>query len=246
MNKLFVANWKMNGNTDKVIVDLKAYIANAYTNCANVIFALPYVYLPIANYIIRESDAKLRLATQDISKFSGSGAYTGEISNKMLGDLQINYVIIGHSERRMYFNEDDSVLFAKLNNAIAEGIRPIYCMGEALEVRKSGEYLNHFTTQLQLLQKVEALPNELIIAYEPIWSIGTGLIPKVEEIKEAMDLIHTFVQNNLPHVKITALYGGSVSSANIAEILQIQGVNGVLVGGASLKVNDFTTICGGG
>jgi len=243
MNKLIIANWKMNGSLAKITQDLSAYTTNPISNQANVAVALPMLYIPTAAQIIAANQSKLSLACQDVSKFANHGAYTGEISGEMLKEFKVRYAIIGHSERRMFLHENNHTLIKKMDEAITSGLIPVFCIGEEKSVRTSGKYIEFLTTQLELLHQVEEPITQLVIAYEPIWSIGTHVLPSPQEIMEIMQLIHTFVQNYLPHAKITALYGGSVGANNAKEILSLQGVAGVLVGGASLNVDDFTAIC---
>lgn len=230
----------MNGCITKVQNDLGAYFANSVTNAENVVIALPYIYLYQG---LNNSAAKYKIASQDISQYGDYGAYTGEISNKMLTEFKVNYTIIGHSERRTNLDETHHILAKKLENAINIGITPVFCIGEAQSIRDEGNYSESLLAQLQVLQELNVDIDELVIAYEPIWAIGTGKIPTTSQIAEIADLIHSFVQKTLPRAKISVLYGGSVTAKNIAEILQIAGVAGVLVGGASLKVDEFTAIC---
>lgn len=237
--KLIVANWKMNGTSKKIANDLGVYRANEITNTANVVIALPSPYL----YLALGIDAKFKLASQDVSQFANCGAYTGEISSKMLVDFGVKYSIVGHSERRSNFGETDTVLIKKLENVIQAGIIPIFCIGEEQQVRDDGKYIEFLLKQLELLLQLKVDINELIIAYEPIWAVGTGKVPEVSQISEIANLIHSFVQKTLPRAKIPVLYGGSVSAKNIAEILQLNDIAGVLVGGASLNFDEFTAIC---
>lgn len=243
MKSLIVANWKMNGSLSKIDEDLAVYAANPITNRSNVVLAVPYVFLAAAYQSANQHNAKFAIASQDISCFNATGAYTGEVNGRMLREFGVQYTIIGHSERRAFFNESGNVLQAKLENAIANQIVPIFCIGEDKMIRENGVYLDFLVQQLELLLQVKNHIKELVIAYEPIWSIGTGVIPTLEQISEIVKLIHAFVQSYLPHAKITALYGGSVSNNNAKDILSLDQVGGVLVGGASLKVNDFTNIC---
>ncbi len=244
MTKLIVANWKMNGNLTKIDHDINCYLSNNLTNQNNVVLAIPYPFIITAINKLKQHNSPINIASQDISKFDDFGAYTGEISAPMLHEIGINYSIIGHSERRQNFNEKNNDLVQKITNAVNHQIIPILCIGESLEVRQSNSYVDFLLKQLECLKLVTAKIDKLVIAYEPIWSIGSGLIPQLSEIEEAMVLIHKFMQNNLPHVRISTLYGGSVSAKNAVDVLNTYLVNGVLVGGASLNVNDFTAICG--
>lgn len=244
MTKLIVANWKMNGSISKVQHDINTYLTSKVTNQSNVIIALPNVFLAEAAKIITDSNASMSLSSQDVSQFDGFGAYTGEISATMLKDLNVQYTIIGHSERRLHLGEETITLAKKITHAINNQIKPIFCIGEPINLRENGVYNEFLLDQLECLKLVSCEIKDIIIAYEPIWSIGSGLVPSVKEVESAMLLVHKFMQNNFPHVKIATLYGGSVSSKNATEILNIPSVGGVLVGGASLKVDEFTIICG--
>lgn len=243
MSKLIVANWKMNGNINKIKADLITYAKTLSTNQSTVVLAIPTLYLYEASQICKEFNVKFKLACQDISQFSNFGAYTGEISATMMKETNVSYVIVGHSERRAYLNESGSTLLGKIENALLNEITPIFCIGEDITTRNKGGYAEFLIQQLELLTQIKTPFSSLVIAYEPIWAIGTGVIPTLEQISEISKLIHAFVQNYLPHAKITALYGGSVSSKNAQAILDILDVGGVLVGGASLVVDDFSKIC---
>ncbi len=243
MSKLIVANWKMNGSLDKITGDLSFYSNNSSTNNSSVILAIPSIYLGQAQQLLEKYKANFSLASQNISQFASPGAYTGEISGAMLKEFDVKYTLIGHSERRMYFNESGSILQNKIENALSNQIMPIFCIGEDRNIRNKGSYKDFIVQQLELLLQVKADIIELVIAYEPIWSIGTGMVPTSNEISEIINLIHAFVQSYLPHAKITALYGGSVSGNNARDILNLERIGGVLVGGASLKTEEFVNIC---
>lgn len=241
MSKLIVANWKMNGSLNKINNDLRIYLSNSNSNQANVVFAFPAVYIAHARNIIESESAKCKLASQDLSMHSGNGACTGEISGNMLLDCGISYSIIGHSERRMS-GDTNEILIQKLNAAFGLGIIPIYCIGESIELRESQQYLSFLHKQLESLAKVADIKG-LVIAYEPIWAIGTSLIPTMGQIKEVILYIKNYVSDNFPQISATVLYGGSVNAANVRDILNVPAVDGVLVGGASLKVDEFSAIC---
>jgi triosephosphate isomerase len=244
MKKLIIANWKMNGSLAKITEAITCYLNQDSTNRTNVILAVPYPYLVVAKQIITTSpNAQLQLASQDVSKFTASGAFTGEVSAEMLSDVGAGFAIVGHSERRTLLKEIDSDILVKLNNLIASQITPIFCVGESSKVRKENKYTEFILKQLEILTKLQHPPQHLVIAYEPIWSIGTGIVPTLEQIREVMDLIHAAMQKHLPHVKITTLYGGSVNKTNSSNILALDTVGGVLVGGASLNIDEFSAIC---
>ena len=243
MSKLIIANWKMNGSIEQIERDLSIYAKSIYTNNSSVVLALPNVYLYIASQIKNKLGAKFSLAAQDVSEFTNYGAYTGEVSATMLKGLGTKYLIIGHSERRASLNETDDSLINKIDNTLNEKITPIFCIGESKGSRENIKYIDFLQNQLAILLKVNSSFDKLVIAYEPIWAIGTGVLPTSEQISEVLKLIKAFVQNYLPHAKIMALYGGSVSGINASEILNLPEVDGVLVGGASLKPDDFISIC---
>lgn len=235
----------MNGSINQIIRDLAVYALNEGTNRANIVLALPSIYLPLAVEKTTELSSRFKLASQDISQFNNFGAYTGEISAVMLKEFAVCYSIVGHSERRVIFNESGSILLNKIENALLNNIIPIFCIGEDKVLRDSGSYADFLVQQLELLLQIKAPITNLVIAYEPIWAIGTGIVPSLDQINEIMLLITTFVKSYLNHVLVTVVYGGSVSAKNARDILDIAAVGGVLVGGASLKSDDFTKICCG-
>ncbi|MDD3266053.1 MAG: triose-phosphate isomerase [Burkholderiales bacterium] len=239
-NKLIVANWKMNGNIKKVQSDLYLYANNDITNQTNIVLALPYIYLIGAKQDLL-SKSNIKVAAQDVSLYEKDGAYTGEISAAMLKDLAVDYVVIGHSERRHLIGECSDVIKQKVKNTCNNLITPIFCVGEQLDVRESGEYLKFIESQLKELENINL--SSIVVAYEPCWSIGTGKIPTLKEIEEVVGYIHQYMQNLFKYGKIAVLYGGSVTGGNASDILAISGVDGVLVGGASLKTDDFIKIC---
>lgn len=242
MKKLIIANWKMNGNIEKVAHDLENYELNPITNQDNIIFALPYIFLTNAMQIHKTKNAKYNICSQDISQFDGVGAYTGEVSGKMLSELGVNYSIIGHSERRK-MGESGDILVKKLESAANNKIIPIFCIGESYEDRVENLYITKLQQELSILLQVQHPIDSIIVAYEPIWAIGTGLTPNVDQVVEVMNLIQTFVQNNFSNISVKTIYGGSVVADNAQEFLNNSSINGLLVGGASLKVEEFIKIC---
>lgn len=241
MDKLILANWKMNGELSKINTDLSYYANLPATNKANVILALPYLYIVWAKQMLL-ANSKIKIAAQDLSHYRNCGAYTGKINGTMLKDAGVDYVIIGHSERRTLMGENGAILIHKVRNAFDSNLIPVLCVGEPLSAREDGSYLQFVELQLSGLEDIEQM-HDMIIAYEPCWSIGTGKIPTLDEISEMANFIQRYMQKRFPYVKITLLYGGSVNSQNAGEIINLPGVDGVLVGGASLKVDDFTAIC---
>lgn len=241
-SKMIIANWKMNGSLLKLEEDLNYYFKELSSNL-NLVFAMPHVFLHQTSLMLYNANSGFSLATQDLSRFNGYGSYTGEVSNNLLQEFKVKYALIGHSERREFFNENNEVLSSKLANCISHNITPVLCIGESREIREKGSYLDFLSEQLKVLIHLNTHFNEIIIAYEPIWAIGTGLIPETQEIEEVGAFIHNFMQGNFTHVKISTLYGGSVTERNIDSILTIPTINGVLVGGASLDRNKFKIIC---
>ncbi len=241
MKKLVIANWKMNGDISKINADLSYYANLPDTNKENVILALPYIYLVWAKQKLLVN-SHIQLAAQDLSHYRNCGAYTGKINGEMLKDAGVEYVIIGHSERRNLIGENGPILIHKVRNAFDSGLVPVFCVGEPLSARNDGSYLQFIELQLAGLEEVNEV-KDIVIAYEPCWSIGTGKIPTVDEITEVTSFIHQYMQKRVNCAKISVLYGGSVTSQNADDILGVPSVNGVLVGGASLKVSDFAGIC---
>lgn len=226
---LIVANWKMNclkADAERLLKQIKQNLAGNN----DIVICPPYTMLSLAETSFIGSNIKL--GAQDCS-LNENGAFTGDISAKMLTDLNVEYVILGHSERRAYHNESNELVKKKAETAIKHNIKPIICIGETLDERKAGK-----TKDVVLEQINKRLPDSsnYVIAYEPIWAIGTGLTPSLDEIKE----IHDFIANKKPNIKI--LYGGSVNENNCNEIAKVDNVSGFLVGGASLVAEKFNVI----
>ena len=233
-NKIVVANWKLNGSqefADNYFENLTQNFNNSET-CG--IICLPSTYLNA----FKSKNKFLFLGAQDCSMYE-KGAFTGEISAEMLKDNQCKFCIIGHSERRVRFYENNQDIKLKATNLINNEIIPIICVGETLEDKKARK-----TKEIIKNQIINSMPdnvnkNIIIIAYEPIWSIGTGITPEFDEIEE----IHAFIKSDIKgfsNYKI--LYGGSVNSKNASKIFSLSGVDGALVGGASLDPYELNNI----
>lgn len=236
MNKIVIANWKMNGNIEKIIHDFNLYIHNDLNNTA--IFLPPNIYLATINNLLTTTNKTITLGSQDISQFNNYGAYTGEISLTMLLDFKVKYALIGHSERR-HIGENNYILKNKLINCINNKITPILCIGETQDLRNNNTYLDLITTQLDILKNLNI--DQIYIAYEPVWAIGSGIIPSIEQISE----ITTFIDNYLTELQFKnykIFYGGSVNINNTKQILDIKYIDGLLVGGLSLKPEEFLKI----
>ena len=247
MRKNIVAgNWKMNNNaeqTQQLVNDLKASLEGQELN-ARVIIAPTFVNLSSA--ISSTENTVIEVAAQNMHQ-AESGAYTGEISGDMLKGIGIDSVILGHSERRTYFGEDDALLKDKVNTALAKGLEVIFCFGELLEDRKSGKHFDVVESQLKnvLFDLSADQWKNIVLAYEPVWAIGTGETASPEQAQE----MHAFIRGLVSEAYssgvgngISILYGGSVKPANAVEIFSKEDVDGGLIGGASLKAADFTAI----
>tara|TARA_Y100001970_G_C14180741_1_gene829694 strand:+ start:555 stop:1280 length:726 start_codon:yes stop_codon:yes gene_type:complete len=232
-SSFFIANWKLNGNLSFI----KEYIHSLNKNSSNtncVVICPPAIYLN--NF--KDNTNHFYLGAQDISKFE-KGAFTGEISAKSLTDFGVNFCIVGHSERRHYFNENDELVKEKALKLLENEIIPIICVGETLEEKKNNKTIDVITNQILNGIPPESNDKNTIIAYEPVWAIGSGLTPSIDEI----DIVHKSIRDinkNINNYKI--IYGGSVNSKNSKDIISLSNVDGALIGGASLKIDDFNNI----
>ena len=244
--KIIAGNWKMNNNLSeavKLVSDLKAELAGKEIN-AEVIVAPPFTSLEAVNSLLK--DSKIQLAAQNMHP-SDSGAFTGEVSASMLKSVGCTHVILGHSERRTIFNESDEFINKKVKQAFVNGLTPILCCGESLEERENGTTFS--VVENQLIECLKDLSNDqlekIIIAYEPIWAIGTGKTASPEQAQE----VHAFIRKLLTEMSnesiannITIQYGGSVKPDNAKELLSKPDIDGALVGGACLKADSFKDI----
>lgn len=245
--KIVAGNWKMNNNlnqTKELIEALKAEINEVKLNNTRVIVAPSFVNLQEA--IEGTKNTSIEVAAQNLHQ-AKNGAYTGEVSSEMLASIGVDIVILGHSERRTYFNETDEALSEKVATAIENGFDVIFCFGEQLEDREAN---NHFkVVESQLKNALFNLPSEayskIILAYEPVWAIGTGKTASADQAQE----MHKFIRglfvdaygNDLAN-ELSILYGGSVKPSNANEIFSKPDVDGGLIGGASLNAKDFSEI----
>jgi triosephosphate isomerase len=245
--QIAAANWKMNltyGAAEALLNDiLKEQVA--LTTDQQVIFAVPFPYLIMAKSEVEEEQGYFIAAQNCYSQ--KSGAFTGEVSAEMLSSIGINYCILGHSERREYFGETASILAQKVDLCFENNLTPIFCCGEALDIREAGNQNAHVEKQLQesLFHLSEERFQQVIIAYEPIWAIGTGKTASSAQAQE----MHAHIRSVLA-IKYSAevanaisiLYGGSVKGSNAVELFSQPDVDGGLVGGASLVATDFVEI----
>jgi triosephosphate isomerase len=246
---LMAGNWKMNLNHLEAIslVQKLAFSLNErQLTDVEVVVLPPYTDLRSVQTLVDGDKLLLGYGAQDLSAHA-AGAYTGEISGAMLAKLGCQYVVVGHSERRQYHGEDDALVNAKAKAALANDITPIVCIGEGLDVREALGHVDHCRGQLDggLAGLTAAEVERIVIAYEPVWAIGTGRTATPEDAQEVCGAIRARIAET--HGKGTAdavriLYGGSVKGSNIAAIMAQADVDGALVGGASLDAEDFVTI----
>jgi len=245
--QIAAANWKMNLTYQEAENLLDKIVSEQYNLTENqkVIFAVPAPYLDMAEGKIA-NQAHMFIAAQNVYS-KKSGAYTGEISVTMLQSIEVDHAIIGHSERREYFGETNQLLAEKVNICIEADITPIFCCGEALPVREVNQQNSYVSRQLEesLFHLSAQQIEKVVIAYEPVWAIGTGKTASSEQAQE----MHAFIRNELATKygkevadRISILYGGSVKASNAKEIFSQPDVDGGLVGGASLVAEEFITI----
>jgi len=249
MRKVVIAgNWKMYkdvAETAEFVYGLKTALGSVSAN-VTVVICPPFTSLSTAATLIK--DTRIRLGAQNMSEHD-EGAYTGEVSWKMLKSAGCEYVIVGHSERRQYFGETNELINRKAKKALANGLRPIICVGETLEEREAGMMEKVVGTQVRgVLQGIVAPDMEkVIIAYEPVWAIGTGKTATPVQAEEVHLLIRNLVSGMFGRSvagDLVIQYGGSVKPDNAAELLSQTDIDGALVGGACLKVDSFSAIIG--
>jgi triosephosphate isomerase (TIM) len=247
---LVAGNWKMNKNHLEAIA-LTQKLAFTLTpkdfDAADVALLPPFTALRSVQTLVAGDKLRLVYGAQDLSPYD-HGAYTGDVSGPMLAALGCSYVLVGHSERRQYHGEDDAVVNAKLKAALRSGITPILCVGETLEVRQAGNQVPHTLAQLDggLAGVSGDQAAGLVVAYEPVWAIGTGEVATPEDAQEACAAIRGrvgAVHGDAAAAGARILYGGSVKADNMAAIMAQPDVDGALVGGASLDAREFATIC---
>ena len=239
---IVAANWKMNLSEKEAICFLQQIREEELPSYLSPIIFPPYPYLPIFKKMLRYS--RITYGAQDIAK-EDEGAYTGEVSAGMLLDMGCSYTLAGHSERRNYYGETSEITAKKAAKALEYKITPVVCVGETLEERRRGNYKDVIKEQLDAVEKAAGAGiTEGIIAYEPVWAIGTGVIPKKQEIAETHKFIYEVLVSYGYNLKGSPriLYGGSVNEKNVREIASINHVDGFLIGGASLRAERFKSI----
>ncbi|MSW65535.1 MAG: triose-phosphate isomerase [Actinobacteria bacterium] len=243
-------NWKMNVNHLEAIAltqKLAFSLSPKDHDAVEVVVLPPFTDLRGVQTLVDGDRLRIRYGAQDLSPH-GNGAHTGDVSGAMLAKIGCTYVLVGHSERRTDHGETDEVVRAKLQAAAANGLVPLLCVGEGLDVRRAGGHVAHATGQLRAA--LEGVPVEvvrtLVVAYEPVWAIGTGEVATPDDAQEVCAALRaTLAELHGPEVAagVRVLYGGSVKAANVGELMAREDVDGALVGGASLDAEEFARIC---
>ncbi len=241
--KLVAGNWKMHGSRALNTPLLEAILASPQLERVDCVVCPPFVYLAEISRLLRGS--AVRLGAQDVCA-EGQGAYTGEVSAAMLHDVGCQYVIVGHSERRNLYGEDDVLVARKFAAALTQGLTPILCLGELLAEHEAGSTREVVGRQLEAVVSLTGIGGfaGAVIAYEPVWAIGTGRTASPEQAQE----VHAFIRERLAQrdgkiaAALTILYGGSVKTGNARELFAQPDVDGGLIGGASLKAEEFLSI----
>jgi triosephosphate isomerase (TIM) len=249
VKKLIAGNWKMNGSLAANQALLEAVIAGMGTPTCDVAVCVPAPYLAQVHMLlsavasINKAQSAIELGAQDISVHA-SGAYTGEVSGTMLKEFGVRYAIVGHSERRQYHGESDATVSLKAKAALAAGITPIVCVGESLAEREAGKTEEVVKRQLAaVIHDNGHCISEIVVAYEPVWAIGTGKTATPEMAQAVHAVLRAQIKAASTHPeRVKILYGGSMNAANAAELLAQADIDGGLIGGASLKAADFLKI----
>ncbi|MFG5776766.1 triose-phosphate isomerase [Comamonas sp. J-3] len=241
MKKLIAGNWKMNGSLAANEALLREVLQGLGQPACSVAVAVPAVYLAQAQALLQGS--AIQLGAQDVSAHE-NGAYTGEVAANMLREFAVRYALVGHSERRQYHGETDAVVAAKAQKALNAGITPVVCVGETLAQREAGETEAVVKRQLAaVIQVVGQCVTEIVVAYEPVWAIGTGKTATPEQAQAVHAVLRAqLLAASTQAAKVPLLYGGSMNPANAEQLLAQPDINGGLIGGASLKAADFLKI----
>ena len=247
---LMAGNWKMNLNHLEAIAlvqKLAFSLTPADHDAVECVVLPPFVDLRSVQTLVDGDKLRIRYGAQDLSVHD-AGAYTGEISGAMLAKLGCSYVLAGHSERRQHHAEDDAVVGAKVRKAIEHGLTPVLCVGEGLDVRRADGHVDHCVQQVRAaLDGVSAeQARDLVIAYEPVWAIGTGEVATPEDAQEVCAQLRATLADLYPSELadgVRVLYGGSVKSSNVEALMAQPDVDGALVGGASLDAEEFAALC---
>ena len=243
---IFAANWKMNKGPSDTAAFVKSCLSKLTgRQTSDIVIAAPFISLPTLSESLSEARG-VEMAAQNCSQYD-DGAYTGEISVKMLREILVRHVIVGHSERRSFFEETNAVINAKLKKAREAGLKLIFCIGETLEERNAGKLESILRSQItEGLENITVSDMEdTVVAYEPVWAIGTGVTATAQQAQDA----HAFVRSVITELygpeiagKLRIQYGGSVKPANAAELMACPDIDGALIGGASLDAQSFVDI----
>ena len=241
MKKLIAGNWKMNGSLAANEALLRELLQGLGQPSCDVAVAVPSVYVAQVQGLLQGS--AVQLGVQDVSAHD-AGAYTGEVAASMLRDFGVRYALVGHSERRQYHGETDALVAAKAQKALNAGITPIVCVGETLAQREAGETEAVVKRQLAaVIHAIGACTTEIVVAYEPVWAIGTGKTATPEQAQAVHAVLRAqLAAASTQAAKVPVLYGGSMNAANAEQLLAQPDINGGLIGGASLKAQDFLKI----
>ncbi len=253
MLSIIAGNWKMNGSKKDLELWFKDFseavsgdiTLSSVEKDVKILICVPSIFIQYAQDLAKAFNSnnrrfKILIGSEDCH-YKNEGAFTGNISPVFLKELGCGYTIVGHSERRMYEGETDDIVNKKAINALASDLIPIVCVGESLEIRENNTYLDFIRNQvLASLKDVDL--TKAIIAYEPVWAIGTGKVPTTKEIEQINKFIKDLTYKEFKTKDVKVLYGGSVKSSNISDISKLKSVDGVLVGGASLKGTEFFNI----
>lgn len=248
MRQTIVAgNWKMNASKETVNTLVRGILKGLADVDSKVIVCVPFPYLSQVEALAAHS--QLNLGAQDLN-VNASGAFTGEVSADMLKDFGVEYVVVGHSERRSLYNETDEIVADKVQVALDNGLTPLFCIGELLEERESGN------TEAVVMQQINAVVakvgieafKNIIIAYEPVWAIGTGVTATLQQAQDTHAFIRSLLAESDANIaqSTSILYGGSMNPVNAEELIACEDIDGGLIGGASLKAEDFLHICKAG
>jgi triosephosphate isomerase len=241
---IIAGNWKMHKTIEEATQLAKQICDKIKDTDTEVVLCVPYTALLAVKKVI--DGTNIKLGAQNLH-WEDQGAFTGEISPLMLKEIGVDYCIVGHSERRQYFNETDETVNKKAHTCLNHGIRPIICVGETLEQRENGEMKTLIKSQVvKALKDIDVSQmNNIVFAYEPIWAIGTGKTATPKQANEVIAFIRTIIRElygDKVSTEIRIQYGGSVKPANVSEIMAQEDIDGALVGGASLKPDDFMQI----
>jgi len=245
MRKTIVAgNWKMNASKESVNKLVMGILSGMSNVSSEVVICAPFPYLSQVEALITHS--QVRLGAQNLNT-NMSGAFTGEVSADMIKDFGAQHVIVGHSERRSFYGETNTIVAEKVKAALDSDLIPLFCVGETLEQREAGETESVVAAQINTvvdLVGIDAFLN-IVVAYEPVWAIGTGVTASPEQAQEVHAFIRQLLANNNYDVaqQTPILYGGSMNAANAKELIACADIDGGLIGGASLKPEDFLQIC---